>query len=111
MSFLLNLLEPQTFRMIISLWLYDSLEYLSNRCGIFFLNGLFEEEMCFEQRESFTGGTERVSWSKKILDGLKQALRAWYTRIVSYFLESNFHKLSCGYMPMILAFIGNNLSW
>lgn len=90
MSFLLILLEPHTFRMIISLWLYDSLEYLSNRCEICFLNGLFEEEMCFEQPESFTGGTERVYWSKKILDGLKQALKHDVLALFRIFLRVTF---------------------
>jgi hypothetical protein len=51
-----------------------------------FLNGLIEEEVYIEQPQGFEvhGRDSHVCRLKKALFGLKQAPRAWYSRIDTY---------------------------
>ena len=53
-----------------------------------FLNGFLKEEIYVEQLEGFAakGDEDKVYLLKKALFGLKQAPRAWYSRIDEYLL-------------------------
>lgn len=59
-----------------------------------FLNGELEEEFYMTQLEGFvvSGQESKVYRLKKALYRLKQAPRAWYKRIDSYFLKIDFVK-------------------
>ena len=59
-----------------------------------FLNGYLEEEIFVEQPEGFAikGKEEKVYLLKKALYGLRQAPRAWYSRIDTHLLTLGFHK-------------------
>ncbi|RVW47431.1 Retrovirus-related Pol polyprotein from transposon RE1 [Vitis vinifera] len=59
-----------------------------------FLNGYLEEEIFVEQLEGFAikGKEEKVYLLKKALYGLRQAPRAWYSRIDTHLLTLGFHK-------------------
>jgi Reverse transcriptase (RNA-dependent DNA polymerase) len=59
-----------------------------------FLNGVLEEEMYVEQplRYMKLENEHNVLKLKKMLYGSKQALRAWNTRIDSYFKENDFKQ-------------------
>ena len=51
------------------------------------LNGIIEEELYIEHPEGFEifNNNFHVWWLKRALYGMKQAPRAWYTRIDNYF--------------------------
>ena len=57
-----------------------------------FLNGKLDEEIYVEQLQGFfvQGGEEKVYRLKEALYRLKQAPRAWYNEIDTYFLKNNF---------------------
>ena len=57
-----------------------------------FLNGVIEEEEYVEQPEGFEVGKRETHVCKlrRALHGLKQAPRAWYSRIDSYLREMGF---------------------
>eukprot|EP00253_Pinus_taeda_P029821 PITA_29821 len=59
-----------------------------------FLNGILKEEVYIEQPLGYEkkGQEHKVCRLKKTLCGLKQAPRAWYSRIDSYLLENGFEK-------------------
>ena len=59
-----------------------------------FLNGYLEEEVYVEQPQGYEviGQEHKVYMMKKELYGLKQALRAWYSRIDSYLTQNGFHR-------------------
>jgi len=59
-----------------------------------FLNGYLQEEICVEQPEGFQvkGQEEKVYKLKNTLYGLKQALKAWYSRIDDYLQNLGFIK-------------------
>jgi len=59
-----------------------------------FLNGVLMEEFYIEQPLGYEkkGQEHKVCRLKKDLHGLKQAPRAWYSRIDSYLLENRFEK-------------------
>ena len=59
-----------------------------------FLNGYLEEEIFVEQPEGFAikEKEEKVYLLKKALYGLRQAPRAWYSRIDTHLLTLGFHK-------------------
>eukprot|EP00253_Pinus_taeda_P024706 PITA_24706 len=59
-----------------------------------FLNGVIKEEVYIEQPEGFEvfSSESHVCGLKRALHGLKQAPRAWYTRIHSYFTGLGFSK-------------------
>eukprot|EP00253_Pinus_taeda_P007495 PITA_07495 len=59
-----------------------------------FLNGVIEEEVYIEQLEGFElfSSESHVCRLKRALYGSKQAPRAWYTRIDSYFTGLGFSK-------------------
>ena len=59
-----------------------------------FLNGIIEEEVYIEQPEGFEifSREPHVCRLKRALSGLKQAPRAWYTWIDSYFTGLGFTK-------------------
>ena len=62
--------------------------------NITFLNGVIEEEVHIEQPKVFEtlDRESQVCRLKRELHGLKQAPRAWYTRIDSYFTRLGFTK-------------------
>jgi len=51
-----------------------------------FLNGYIQEEVCVDQPSGFENSdkTNHVFKLKKVLYGLKQALRAWYERLSKF---------------------------
>ena len=59
-----------------------------------FLNGDLEEEVYVSQPEGFVvnGKEDKVYRLKNALHGLKQAPRAWYFKINSYFQENGFER-------------------
>ena len=59
-----------------------------------FLNGDLMEEVYVEQTLGYEkkGQEHKVCKLKKALYGMKQAPRAWYSRIDSYLLENGFEK-------------------
>ena len=59
-----------------------------------FLNDYLEEEVYVEQPKGYEvpGQEHKVHRMKKELYGLKQAHRAWYSRIDSYLTENGFHR-------------------
>ena len=59
-----------------------------------FLNGLIEEEVYIEKPEGFGifSSESHVCRLKRAFYGLRQAPRAWYTRIDSYFTDLGFTK-------------------
>jgi len=61
-----------------------------------FLHGKHEEEVFIEQPERFIkkGKEDKVYRLKKALYDLKQAPRAWYTKIEAYFIREGFEKCS-----------------
>ena len=67
---------------------------LSNGCLVAFLNEYLEEEVYVEQPQGYEvpGQEHKVYRLKKALYFLKQALRAWYSRIDSYLTENGFHR-------------------
>ena len=78
-----------------------------------FLNGVIEEEVYIEQPEGFIvhGSDSHVCRLKKALYGLKEAPRAWYSRIDSYLqrldftkseADSNLYFKVVGNLPLIL---------
>ena len=78
-----------------------------------FLNGIIEEEVYIEQPEGFVvhGSESHICRLKKALYRLKQALRAWYSRIDSYLqrlgftksdADSNLYYKVVGNLPLIL---------
>ncbi|KAK7379716.1 hypothetical protein VNO78_34406 [Psophocarpus tetragonolobus] len=71
------------------------------KCPIFqidvkkeFLKGVLEEEIYIEQPPGYmkSGEKNKVVKLKKALYGLKQAMRAWNTRIDTYFKENGFEQ-------------------
>eukprot|EP00253_Pinus_taeda_P006746 PITA_06746 len=59
-----------------------------------FLNGDLKEEIYLAQPEGFVkkGQEHLVCRLKKALYDLKQALRSWYEKVDSFFLEHDFHR-------------------
>ena len=59
-----------------------------------FLNGELEEEVYIEQPEGFqlSENTDYVCKLKKALYGIKQAPRAWYSRLDKYLQQAGFRK-------------------
>ena len=59
-----------------------------------FLNGELEEEVYVAQPEGLIieGGEDKVCRLRKALYDLKQTLRAWYSKIDSYFRENGFEE-------------------
>jgi hypothetical protein len=59
-----------------------------------FINSFLEEEVYIEQpmRYEIKGHKDKVLKLNKTLYGLKQSLRAWYSRIDDYFLKNRFVK-------------------
>jgi hypothetical protein len=55
-----------------------------------FLHDDLSEEIYMEQPQGFMHDSSLVGRLKKSLYGLKQALRAWYTKMDSYLLSQNF---------------------
>eukprot|EP00253_Pinus_taeda_P024371 PITA_24371 len=59
-----------------------------------FLNGVLKEEVYVEQPPGYEvdGQEHKVCKLKKALYGMKQAPRAWYSRIDAYLIENGFDK-------------------
>jgi hypothetical protein len=92
-----------------------------------FLNGFLKEEVYIEQNIGYEvkGYKDKVLKLNKTLYGLKQTLKAWYSRIHGYFLKNGFVKCPLEYVIYVkikergdifiislyvddLIFIGNN---
>jgi len=60
------------------------------------LNACLEEEVYVEQPPGYEilGQEDKVYKLKKALCGLKQAPRAWYSRIDSYLLQNGFNRFN-----------------
>jgi hypothetical protein len=69
------------------------MENLSNRCQIS-LNGFLEKKAYIKQSMSYEvkRHENKVLKLNKVLYGLNQAPKAWYSRIDGYFLENRFVK-------------------
>lgn len=61
-----------------------------------FSNGILEEEVYVEQLAGFVkkGQENKMYRLKRVLYGLKQVPREWYTRIDSFFVDSGFQRCS-----------------
>ena len=59
-----------------------------------FLNGSLEEEVYVRQPPGYEvdGKEDKVYKLKKVVDGLKQALRVWYNRIDEYLNGEGFNR-------------------
>lgn len=59
-----------------------------------FLNGVLEEEIYMEQPQAFVskGNEAKMLKLRKSLYGLKEAPRAWYSRIDQYFTDHGFRR-------------------
>lgn len=59
-----------------------------------FLHGILEEDVYIQQPKSYKveGDEDKVCKLHKPLYGLKQALRAWFSRIEDYFIKEGFVK-------------------
>jgi len=71
------------------------LDYTSLGCKkYFFFNGCLDEEVYIQQSQGFEvkGKETHVCKLKKALYGIKQALRAWYTRIDGYLQQSDLEQ-------------------
>jgi len=97
-----------TIRMIIAvaaqnLWPIFQLDVKSA-----FLNGYLEEEVFIEQPSGYIkfGDEHKVYKLKKVIYGLKQVPRAWYSRIEAYFLNFGFQK--CPYEHSLFVKIGES---
>jgi hypothetical protein len=68
------------------------------------LNGVIEEEVYIEQPQGFKvhGRKTYVCRLKKVLYGVKQAPRAWYSRINGYLQSLGFIKSDAGPNPYLL---------
>lgn len=75
-----------------------------------FLHGELKEDVYVEQPRGFESEKERekVYKLKKALYGLRQAPRAWYSRIESYFQREGFRKCYCEH-TLFVKTEGNNL--
>jgi hypothetical protein len=83
-----------TIHMLISLSTQNNWKIHQMDVKSAFLNGTLEEEVYVEQPTGYVvrGKEDTVYRLKKTLYGLKQALRAWYKTIDSYFLQNGFHR-------------------
>ena len=71
-----------------------------------FLNGILEEEVYIKQSPGYEIlGEHKVYKLKKALYDLKQAPRAWYKRIDSYFVNNGYSK--CVYEPTLYIKVRN----
>ena len=59
-----------------------------------FLNGMLQEEVYVEQPKGFVDPhrPDDVYKLKRVLYGLKQALKAWYDRLTAYLIEHGFKR-------------------
>eukprot|EP01018_Ginkgo_biloba_P000724 Gb_02012 [translate_table: standard] len=75
-----------------------------------FLNGYVNEEIYVKQPQGFNiaGNENKVYKLKKALYGFKQAPRAWYSRINTYFQQKGFHKISSD-PNLYIKVIGSNI--
>ena len=76
-----------------------------------FLHGELQEEVYVEQPKGFVqkGKEENVYKLKKALHGLKQAPRAWYSRIDSHFEKKGFTKCPYEYTLYVKTEKGGNI--
>ena len=77
-----------------------------------FLNGVLKEEVYVEQPPSYevVDEEQKMYRLKRALYGFKQAPRAWYSKIDSYFMSNGFSKSDCEPTLYIKAANGNVLS-
>jgi len=70
-----------------------------------FLHGELNEDVYIEQPQGFEveGEEEKVYKLRKALYGLRQAPRAWYSRIESYFAKEGFKKCYCEHTLFVKA--------
>lgn len=76
-----------------------------------FLHGELKEDVYVEQPKGFESqiDSEKVYKLKKALYGLRQAPRAWYSRIESYFIKEGFEKCYCEHTLFVKTEEGNSL--
>lgn len=76
-----------------------------------FLHGELKEDVYVEQPKGFESQVDsgKVYKLKKALYGLRQAPRAWYSRIESYFVKEGFQKCYCEHTLFVKTEGGNSL--
>lgn len=86
-----------TIRLILGLAAREGWVVLQLDVKSAFLQGELSEDVFVEQPKGFEvdGESEKVYKLKKALYGLRQAPRAWYSRIESYFASEGFKKCYC----------------
>jgi hypothetical protein len=87
----------ETIRTILALAAQMELQVFQLDVNSAFLNGDLEEEVYVEQPKGYVkkGKEDQVYRLRKALYGLKQALRAWNSKIDSYFRQNGFHRSKC----------------
>lgn len=72
----------------------QKLQSISNGCKYAFLNGNLEEEVYVEQLEGFplSKNKDYVCKLKKALYSLKQAPRAWFSRLNNYLKQRGYRR-------------------
>lgn len=84
----------ETIRLVLSLAAQNEWDVHQMDVKSAFLNGTLEENVYIDQPTGYVkkGEEYKVCHLKKALYGLRQAPRAWYSRIEKYFLENGFKK-------------------
>uniref|UniRef100_A0A2N9IDT2 Reverse transcriptase Ty1/copia-type domain-containing protein n=1 Tax=Fagus sylvatica TaxID=28930 RepID=A0A2N9IDT2_FAGSY len=87
----------ETIRTVLALAAQMELQVFQLDVKSAFLNGDLEEEVYVEQPKGYVkkGKEDQVYRLRKALYGLKQALRAWNSKIDSYFRQNGFHRSKC----------------
>ena len=96
-----------TIRLVIALAAQNSWPIFQLDVKSAFLHGYLEEQVFIEQPPGYikVGNEDGVYKLKKALHGLKQAPRAWYSRIEAYFLKDGFIK--CPYEHTMFVKVGD----
>ena len=84
----------ETIRTVLAIAAQMELQVFQLDVKAAFLNGELEEEVYVEQPPSYVqkGKEDKVYHLKKALYGLRQALRAWNSKIDSYFQQNGFQR-------------------
>ena len=92
-----------TIRLVVALAALQSWQIFQLNVKSAFLHGYLEEQVYVDQPPGYVkvGLEHKVYKLKKALYELKQAPRAWYSRIEAYFLKKGFHK--CPYEHTLFA--------
>jgi hypothetical protein len=79
-----------TMRTILSIAAAKSWEVYQLDIKSAFLHGKFNKNVYLSDYQK--GGKDKVYKLKNVLNGLRQAPRAWYNKIEAYFYHENFEK-------------------